>query len=80
MTTENELERNVRYVINVFEKQPTTVGYSLFDLTLKVRLIHNRENPLGLKDAREAITEAEKRRLIREVATRYFGERYILNN
>ena len=75
MTTENELERNVGYVTNILTKGPNEIGYSLFVLTLKVRIAHDKHNPLGLKDARDAINEAERRGLIRK----FEEDTYILN-
>ena len=61
----DELERNVGYVIKTLEnKERDYVNIS--ELTIGTRLAHSREEPLGLKDARDAIAEAKNRGLVRK--------------
>jgi len=73
MTTEkNELERNVEYVVKVVERDGSEYGISRWDLIPRVRIEHSKENSLGIPETKEAITEAEKRGLIRKLDERYF--------
>ena len=60
--TVSPLERNVGYVVSLVKER--TGELDLFELTKQTRLRHDTSNPLGLKDARDAITEAEQRGLI----------------
>lgn len=61
--TETELKRNIEYVVNLVKENPGKLD--LFELTKQTRLKHDLENPLGLKDAREAIEQAESSGLIK---------------
>ena len=56
------MERDLGYVVGLVNEKPGE--FDLFELTKQTRLKHDINNPLGLKDAREAITEAEQRGLI----------------
>ncbi|MBI2658390.1 hypothetical protein HYX08_06895 [Candidatus Woesearchaeota archaeon] len=58
-----QAERNIGYVVSVVGEQPGEL--TDFDLTLQTRLKHDPLNPLGLKEARDAIAEAKQRGLIR---------------
>ncbi len=74
-----ELKRNIDYVVSLVNEKPGKLD--LFELTKQTRLKHNPNNPLGFKDARDAISEAELKGLIRAgLATGYverskFGDR-----
>jgi hypothetical protein len=52
------LERNIEYVLDAVRENPGE--FDLFQLTIETRLRYDKENPLGLKDARDAIAAAEK--------------------
>ena len=62
MNEVNTLERNVGYVNALVRNKPGE--FDLFELTKHVRLKHSTDNPLGLKDAKDAIAEAERRNLV----------------
>ena len=56
------LERNVGYVRDLVKQRPGELDIT--GLITETRLRHDPENPLGIQDAREAIAEAERIRLI----------------
>jgi len=55
-------QRNIEYVIGLVNEKPGQLD--LFELTKQTRLRHSHENPLGLKDARDAIQAATQDGLI----------------
>ena len=55
-------QRNIEYVMSLVNERPGELD--LFELTKQTRLKHSRENPLGLKDARNAIETAMQEGLI----------------
>ena len=59
----NPSERNIGYVADIVNEKPGQL--TEFDLTLQTRLRHSTGIPLGLKDATDAIAEAEQKGLIR---------------
>ena len=59
----NPSERNIGYVVDIVNEKPGQL--TEFDLTLQTRLRHNTKIPLGLRDAKNAIAEAQQRGLIR---------------
>ncbi len=59
----NPAERNIGYVVSVLNEKPGQLND--FELTLQIRLRHDAENPLGLRDAKDAIAAAKQRNLIR---------------
>ena len=60
--TVSPLERNMGYVVSLVNEKPGELD--LFELTKETRLKHDSYNPLGFKDARDAIAEAERISLI----------------
>lgn len=55
-------KRNIDYVVSLVNEQPGKLD--LFELIKQTRLKHSLDDPLGLKDAREAVEAAIKKRLI----------------
>ena len=59
----NPAERNIGYVVSVVNETPGKLDE--FELTLQTRLKHDPLNPLGLREAKDAIAAAKQRGLIR---------------
>lgn len=69
MTKQNNLERNIGYVLTTVMAHNGEYNYST--LTRRVRYTHSKTNPLSPDEARQAIDVAQKRGLITlEGATR----------
>jgi len=82
----SEMKRNIEYVVGLVSEHPKE--FDLFELTKETRLEHQRrtgEEPVGLKDARDAIQIAQERGLISTIPynpSRYHDskEKYIPTN